>query len=134
MVLDRAGSNITAIVFTDKAKVEEHKAEVAKSNAAAVAANKPVDDELATVRKALADKVLELSKGDDNQRAVAQAEVDKLKAKVAELSAKRQPVVVVIGPSRFASQDEADTYIEQVKEVAKKVGGNVTVKTADPAK
>ena len=133
-MIDRTGLNVAATVYIDRAKVDAHKAEVLKSNAEIAAKKKAVDDELASVRKLLEAKALELSQASGDRQANVRSELARLTTKVVELESKRPPVVVVIGPARFPSKDEAETYIEQVKDAARKAGARTDVKPVEPPK
>ncbi len=136
MVIDRAGTEIAVTTFTDKTKVEEHKAAILVRNAEIVKQNQAIDEQLAALRKSLSDKELELARETDaDKKPALQTEIDKLKAQITQTEAKRQPVIVVIGPTKFTTRDQAEAYIEQVKASAGKVKADSTAKpTASAAK
>ncbi len=134
MVIDRTGADVVVTTYTDKTKVEEHRAAVLAKNAEIVKLNQVVDEQLAALRKSLSDNTLALAaEADADKKAALQADIDKLKAKIAETEAKRQPLTVIIGPTKFTTRDAADAYVEQVKASAKNVRVNESPDTAAAA-
>ncbi len=129
MMLDRVGFEITTTVYTDKAKTDEHKASVLARNTEIVTQNKAIEGELVPLRKSLQAKTIELQKAaDEAQKTQLQAEVDDLKGKIAALESTKKPQTACVGPVTFPTRDEADAYVEQVKQAALRLKTRATAK------
>ena len=75
---------------------------------------------------------MELAKStSDEDKTRLQDQIAKLNAQVAERLAARQPVIVLIGPTKFVSQSDAEDYVAAVNEAAKKAKAKIVTKSPE---
>jgi phage-related minor tail protein len=117
VVLDRAGLDVTPSILQSKDAIKKHAQTVAARNAEIALSNKAIDEQLVPLRKSLEAKKIELANCTDApQKAALEAQVADLQQQVTSLGAKKQPVTVIIGPTKFPTRDAAEAYIEQVRQ------------------
>ncbi len=119
VMIERQGLDITPTCYTDKTKPDEQKVSVAARNAQIAKQNRETDVEIATLRKSLQAKTLELVKAvDDAAKVTLKAEIEGLKSQIAGLEASKKPAIILVGPTKFGTREEADAYVDQVKQAA----------------
>jgi len=100
-------------------KVKEHADSIRAQNAEIAQQNKASEVELKVLRKSLEAKQKELA-GTMEEGLVAQIQnaINSLKQQIAQQETMKRTLIVAIGPTKFSKREDADTYIEQVRQEA----------------